>query len=148
MNYNFFDRIKFIFQYNDSFFHNLFLTLLLLVFILCVVSFLRNLRLKNKVLPNRKVGKTVVVILPSLLFPVILYTVISFALMDASSVGIVDQLVVGKDFYSLQTVSNAISTGKINRVKIGTHISKISLTNPKENWRKKIHSGKSDRHYF
>lgn len=148
MNYNFFDRIKFIFQYNDSFFHNLFLTLLLLVFILCVVSFLRNLRLKNKVLPNRKVGKTVVVILPSLLFPVILYTVISFALMDASSVGIVDQLVVGKDFYSLQTVSNAISTGKINRVKIGTHISKISLTNPKENWRKKIHSGKSESALF
>lgn len=143
MNYSFFDKIKFIFQYNDSFFHNLFLTLLILVFIFCVVSILKNFLLKNKVLPNRKAGKSVLVILPSFLFPAILYTVISFALMDASSVGIVDQLVVGNDFYSLQTVSDAISTGEINRVRISTHISKISLTNPKENWRKKIHSGSS-----
>lgn len=141
MDYSHLDRVKFIFKYNDGIFHNFFLTLLLVVFIFCIISLLRNVRQKKKNLPNLKNKLTVILMIPCFFFQLILYAIISFALMGASSVEVIDQLVVGEDFYSLQNIHSARSTGTVNRVRTSTYISKISLSNPKDNWKKKIHEG-------
>lgn len=141
MNYSYPERLKFIFKYTDSIFQNILLTLLLITFVLCLFKLFGLFRLSGRSRPSPRKNTALLYLF---FIQLVLYTVISTALTGASSVGIKDQLIVGKDFYSLQNVSKARSTGTINKVSTSTYISKVSLNNPQKNWKKKIHNGTSE----